>query len=371
MRTRGSRWWTGTLATCALVSGTLVACGSPAEDKAGAAAPVELTLANAYQSLEYEPAVQAFVDEVARRSGGRLRLDVLPDFGGDQPDVEQRLLTGVATGQADLGWVGTRVLDTVGVDAFAPLTAPFLVDTYTRQAAVFANGLPERMLPALGGAGVTGLAVLGGGLRHPVSAGAPLRTPADWRGATVQTFRSGIQSESLAALGATPTDIVFSALNSALLQGDVNGTEKNLLVYSVNSLENSVPFVVDDVVLWPETSVLFTDPDLRERLDSQQWTWLQEAATAAARQSVDLAATEEGLVADLCDRGARFVSAGPDAVDQFSRAEAPVYDRLRQDPDTAAGLREIEQVLDGMPAAEPLLVPAWCRDTATAGQRRP
>jgi hypothetical protein len=57
-------------------------------------------------------------------------------------------------------------------------------------------------------------------------------------------------------------------------------------------------------------------------------------------------------------------------VRQLTEAEAPVYERLRQNSATAAALQQLEQVVGGLPAAMPLTAPAWCRDTDTAGQRR-
>ena len=38
------------------------------------------------------------------------------------------------------------------------------------------------------------------------------------------------------------------------------------------------PPVVDDVRLWPETSVLVADPDLHRRLTDQRWPWHRRAA---------------------------------------------------------------------------------------------
>jgi TRAP-type C4-dicarboxylate transport system substrate-binding protein len=348
----------------------LSACTTAAEDKAGEPAGIELKMADSYSSLDFEPAVQAFVDEVGHLSAGQVRVKVVHDFGGSGPDLEQRVLSEVADGYGDLGWVGTRVLDTVGVSAFQALTAPFLIDSYDLQEAVLGSDLPGRMLPALEHAGVTGLALLAGGLRHPVSAVAPLATAADWRGTTVQTFRSQGQSDAITALGATPTDVVFAELSTGLGTGAIRGMEKNLLVYSLNQTETLAPYIVDDVVLWPETSVLFAAPDLQDRLTQQQWTWIRDAAAAASEQSRTLVDTDQQLATELCDRGARFISAGPDQLAALQDAERPLYARLAQQPKTAAAIDEIRQLRADLPAEAPLDIPPWCRDVGTAGQPR-
>ena len=45
-----------------------------------------------------------------------------------------------------MGWVGSRVFDTVGVTSFQALVAPLLIDSYDLQGKVFEQGIPERML---------------------------------------------------------------------------------------------------------------------------------------------------------------------------------------------------------------------------------
>jgi hypothetical protein len=120
--------------------------------KAGGPEPVSLRLANAYATLQYEPAVAAFVDQAEHRAGGLLHIEVTSTVGDFQPDAEQRIVERVASGEFDLACVGTRVFDTLGVQAFAALTAPMLVDSFPLEAAVLASDLPSRMLPALDGA---------------------------------------------------------------------------------------------------------------------------------------------------------------------------------------------------------------------------
>ena len=45
-----------------------------------------------------------FVDEVARLSGGALRIRIVPAGHADQPDFETATIRDVLNGRADLGW---------------------------------------------------------------------------------------------------------------------------------------------------------------------------------------------------------------------------------------------------------------------------
>src|SRR5207244_458877 len=103
----------------------------------------------------------------------------------------------VAAGSADLGWVGTRVFDTLGNDSFQALTAPMLIDSYPLERAVIESNVPRQMLGTLDSLRVTGLSMLGDGLRKPIGVRRPLLGPADWRGIVFESIRSNGQAEAI------------------------------------------------------------------------------------------------------------------------------------------------------------------------------
>ncbi len=89
-----------------------------------------LQMGNAYGDLNSLPAVEYFVSQVKGRSGGNLRVELKNTYGDYADDAEQLVVRGVAAGQLDLGWAGTRVFDTMGVTSFQALQAPILIDSY-------------------------------------------------------------------------------------------------------------------------------------------------------------------------------------------------------------------------------------------------
>ena len=52
------------------------------------------------------------------------------------------MIEDVQAGKVDMGWVGARAFDAVGVTSFQALVAPFLVDSYELQDRVFQAGIP-------------------------------------------------------------------------------------------------------------------------------------------------------------------------------------------------------------------------------------
>ena len=114
MKTRG---WLAALVFVAAAVLTTVACsgGGAGEDKAGGSGkPVVLRLADTSSQLNVQPAVADFVQRVEELSGGDVRIKVVDQWADFASDAEQQVVRDVATHDVDLGWVGTRVFDTLG-----------------------------------------------------------------------------------------------------------------------------------------------------------------------------------------------------------------------------------------------------------------
>ncbi len=94
--------------------------------------------------IEHDPAVAFFVSQVARLSGGRLRIDVENYPRGRDGSVDEAgVLRAVADGDADLGWAHTGSFDELGVRAFDALDAPMLIDNYSSETAVIRSDLAQ------------------------------------------------------------------------------------------------------------------------------------------------------------------------------------------------------------------------------------
>src|SRR5262249_60913512 len=118
------------LAQTVLLMSVFVAagCGGSRIDKAGGSAsqPHVLTLA---AHSDDEEAYAPYVAAVKRLSGGTIRINVLQNWRATNDrreiDYERGIVADVRAGKADLGIVGSRVWDTLGVTSFQALVAPF------------------------------------------------------------------------------------------------------------------------------------------------------------------------------------------------------------------------------------------------------
>ena len=344
--------------------------GDSGADKAGGGKPVVLRLANTNGQLDFTPAVVDFVDRVEELSGGDLRIEPVNDWGDLASDAEQQVVKDVAAGEVDLGWVGTRVFDTLDFKRFQALTAPMLVDSYALESAVIESGITEQMMRGLDVLGVTGLGVLPDGLRKPIGVTGPIRGPADWAGLTFGTVRSNGQAEAVAALDATPAQVGRTGREERLRDGTIQGFETSVWIHQHNgALTVAAPYVTANVTLWPQMDALLANPARLKSLTAEQRKWLDEATRYAASRSAALADTDAEALADSCAAGARFAEASDADLAALKAAFAPVYASLRRGSATKTFVDRIRALKQSTPAEPGLSVPPGCTGTPPTGSR--
>ena len=337
--------------------------GSGAGDKAGGSGdPVVLRMATVNGDLNFTPQIKNFVDRVGELSEGNIRIEIAYEVGSFAADAETAVVRGVAGSSFDLGFVGTHVFESMGVDSLRALTAPMLIDSYALEDAVIDSGITDQMMQGLDDAGVTGLAILGGALRKPVTVKRPLLGPADWSGITFGVPKSEGQERAIGEL-ATPLQVIGDARDTALQNGTIDGFESSLLAYRLNGQEDAAPYATANVNLWPQTLAVVANPDVVADLTAQQRTWLQQAADDAAERSAALVNTDAQNIKELCDSGARFAEASEAELTALREALSGVYADLQQDPETSDFIEQIQALKDST-TPEALTVPAGCTGKA-------
>jgi TRAP-type C4-dicarboxylate transport system substrate-binding protein len=354
----------GALLALALAATLASGCSaSGGGDKAGgpAGGPVVLRMASATSDLSNSLPVAYFIRRVRALSGGTVRIKVISQWGNFAPNNEAQVVQAVAAGTVDMGWAGSEAFDVVGVPGLRALSAPMLIDSYPLENAVLKTALPTRMLAGLGRAHVTGLAVLGDSLRHPVAVRRALLAPANWRGLSIGTYRSGIQEQAIRALGATPVVAFGPYRVHDLATGAIQGFELDLPRYVHVVSASSARYVTANVVLWPLFDVLFANPARLASLTTQQRGWLQQAAQEATANSVGLVAGQNsGYIAKACAMGARFATATPADLAALRQSLSPIYRSLEHDPETGAFLRQIQALKKITPPGPAPAIPDGC-----------
>lgn len=354
------------LAATALVAATVL-CGCAgalsAGDKAGGSRPghVVLRFPVTGSNVNDAPPVAYFLRRIAELSHGDIQIKLVNEFGGYGPAAEVQTVGAVASGTFDLASVGSRVFDSMGVPSFRALSAPMLIDSTQLEEAVLSSVIPDRMLAGLRRLNVTGVGVLGDALRLPISVRHPLLSPGQWQHVSFGTYRSSIQEQAIRALGAKPVE-AFGALRLQYLEvGTIQAFELDVRRYVRNGLVGSAPYVVANLVLWPQIDVLFANPAWLASLTTQQRAWIRQAAEDARRRSIALASTTKANLRGACAMGATFASATPADLSALRRAVASVYQQIEQDPQTKAFVHGIETLKRSTPPGAALRLPPGCR----------
>jgi TRAP-type transport system periplasmic protein len=310
------------------------ACSGSDMDKAGGTRterPVVLTLAN----HEVGPQdIQYWVDEVQRRSGGSLRIQVTNRWRERELAYDEATIADVQAGKVQLAKVNARAYDTVGVASFQALVAPFLIDNHPLQRQVLESDLMGEMLAGAGKLGLVGLAVLPTRLRKPLGLSRPLVTVEDYRGARVGTREGEVAKATLAALGATPVGTIPRVRRS-----DLDGIE---LDFGLNEYEQQAKAFTANVTLWPRPVTLVISRKAFESLTPSQQDALRQAGSAVVSRQLDdqqAHSASDGRI--LCRRGVRFARASDQDLAALRRAVQPVYDKLEGSAETRSFLQRI------------------------------
>ena len=361
----------GLMVACLAAVALLAAQGEVEGTRSGGRVdPMMLGVADFYGSQLPPPGMQIFAEELWDLSGGTMNtaMRVKPTGLPTEPEV----LHAVASGEFDLGFVGTRSLDQVGIGALQPLSAPFLIDSYPSLSAVVTDPAVTSTLSALEGTGVVGLALLADELSLPFGLRHAPRSPDDYRGRVVRTDPSTIQADSLAAMGATP---VTSPL---LIGADVpfEMYDTSLRHYVERAEHNLATFLTVNTPLWPQTSVILMNRRRWDSLTEQQSRWIREAASYATRWSAEHAGDQaaEELEA-ACGLGLNVARATSDQRAALRTAVEPIYAQMRADPHLNALLARIEQLVAATsrqdpPLPESCMSPAPTMGTADHGSAR-
>jgi TRAP-type C4-dicarboxylate transport system substrate-binding protein len=311
------------------------ACSGSGVDKAGGTQtpqPVVLTLADHEQNPED---VQFWIDEVQRRSGGSLRIQVTNRWRDQELAYDKATIADVQAGKVQLAKINARAYDTVGVTSFQALVAPFLIDNHPLERRVVESDLMGEMLAGTNKLGLVGLAVLPTQLRKPLGVSRPLVTVKDYRGARIGVREGEIAKATFTALGATPVPTIPGK--------PLNGLDGIELTFgAIKGNEQHAKAVTSNVTFWPRPMTLVINQKTFASLTPSQQEALQAAGSAVLSRQLDFtqarSAEDEGV---LCRRGLRFVQASNQDLAALRRAVQPVYDQLEANAETKSFLQRI------------------------------
>jgi TRAP-type C4-dicarboxylate transport system substrate-binding protein len=318
-RVRGTRQLAATTLVSALAVAVLTGCAAShrvrGADKAGGSdAPLVLRLGDV-DSEDYSittRVLEYFGEQVAKLSGGTLRVRVIYDAAGhERPDVEAQVARKVRDGSFDLGWIGAAAWDELGTTSFQAFHAPFLVTDDRLLDRVATGPLADTMLDGLRVAGVQGLALVPESLRNPVGLRRPLVSLGSFRGARLIVTPSRVTDAALRALGATPVH----ALGQAQQLGEADGLLESLVAYLGPDI------VTANVSFFPVLHTLFANPASLRTLTAAERAALERAAARTVAHFVAKRPSAQEVIDRFCSTSRAASATGGGRVVLASRGE--------------------------------------------------
>jgi TRAP-type C4-dicarboxylate transport system substrate-binding protein len=290
---------------------------------------------------------------------------VVFDAAGQQVvDPEARVARMVRDGTFDLGWIGSRAWDLLGVTSFQALQAPFLVTSYALLDRIATGPLASQMLAGLSRHGFVGLALVPDWLRHPFGLVRPLRSLQDFAGARIRVNPSRATDALMRALGATPAHISNDGVEAARARHEIDGTEGSL----GGNLAGG--YVTANVSFYAKALTLFAGRRAYARLADDQRAALRNAARqTVARVAAQPPPPEAARARQYCEGGS-VVTASRDDITALERAARPVYARLEQDPQTRELIAAIRELRATTPLPATTAPRACAQQAPTAHGRR-
>ena len=277
------------------------------------------------------PQVVGFLDAV---DAANEPIDISTDLTIGYQLSEAELLEAIATGEVDMAFVGARAFP-----RFDALLAPFLVDNYDLQQAVFDEGIPQAMLADLGVEGFVGIAAMPGPFRKIMGVDRTIDQAGDLAGARVNTDDTTLAEATFAALGATA--VPGGAID------EVNAFAIQLQAIPGNGYEDDAISVTANLNMWPRPLVIVMNADAYETLTPAQQAVLSDAAAAATDAATASSKAEDAEALQwICQSPMQIIQMPDTELDALGSLVEPVYADLRQDPVIAAELDAIENLKD-------------------------
>ena len=269
-------------------------------------------------------------------SKGSVLVDVRWNAGLEYVDGEEAIAKQVRAGDLDLGWVGSRAFDTLGVSSLRAVQAPFLITDNRLTKAVAQDEVAAAMLSDLSKAALVGLGLYPDQLRHPVGFRKPLASISAFKGARIRTLTSNTSDAVLRALGAEPVHLKGSAYRAAIDDHTLDGVDASLgLAPSLGGA-----FLTGNVSIFPRMNVLFSSESALDQLDEPQRAALSRAAADTLAHSVESLPDADDPT-PFCRGGGAVVTVTPAQLDAMRAAVRPVYTELESDPGTKRAIDRI------------------------------
>jgi tripartite ATP-independent transporter DctP family solute receptor len=272
-------------------------------------------------------AVKFFVEEVSKRSGGKLKVKGFGDSSlGSDMQMQNTLIGG-----AQEMMVGSTATLVGVVKDFGVYDLPFLFNNEKEADAVLDGPFGEKLMKALNDKGLIGLVYWENGFRNLTNSKRPITKVEDMGGIKLRVMQNPVYIDMFNRFGANAVPLAFSELFTAMETGTVDGQENPVTtIQSSKFYEVQKYLTISRHVYSPW--IMMASKRWWDGLTADEKKILQEAAVASREfERKDSREASAQSVAYLKEKGMQINELSPAELDRMREMVKPAFDKYAAD----------------------------------------
>jgi len=276
----------------------------------------------------------AFADYVKEKTNGSIEIKTFPfgQLGGETSLAEQ-----VQSGTLEMASVTTAVLQNF-IPEMAVVDLPFVFpDRKTAYAVLDDPEVQKKIFGYLPAKGFVGVGWTENEFRDVTNSKREIRKPEDLKGLKIRVMNSPVYIDTFKQLGASPTDLPFPEIYSALQNGTIDAQENPLLTSILIKATEITKFVTKTGHILTEC-IIIVNSDLWKKLSPENQKIFYEAGALAIKvnREVDVQLMnklpQSGLsVEEYCKKNdIKVVELSPQEREAFKVSMTKVWDKYRE-----------------------------------------
>lgn len=222
----------------------------------------------------------AFAEELAKRTGGRLKVEQFPNsaLGG-----EVEMLKGVQLGTVDMAFITGAPLPNIVPDV-GVFNIPFLFRNAEHAHAVLDSEIGQAYLEKFKAKDLVALAWGENGMRHITNSKREIKGPEDMKGLKLRLPQSEVMLAGFKALGSDASPLAFPQLYDALQTGKFDGQENPIATIRASKFNQVQKYLTVSGHVY-DPAVIVLSVDLFGELSAADKDAITQAAKAGAKAS--------------------------------------------------------------------------------------
>lgn len=271
----------------------------------------------------YAIGAHAFKDEVEKRSGGRIEVQLFPNRQlGDEKDM----LEGMRFGTVDAGVITNAVIANVE-PSFQINDMPFLYANEAQAHKVLDGPVGDQLAKKLAAKGVYVLGYMEGGFRNMINNRKPVTEPADVTGVKYRVMQNPVFIDMFSSLGGSAVPMAWGETFTAVQQGTIDGLEIPIAVMHGNKFNEVTKYLSLTNHTYSALGLLVSKRSFDKLPEDLKPIVREAGAAATGAQRKVMGENVQKLIADLQSKGMKVNEIKDPAA--FRASVKPVYEKFR------------------------------------------